>query len=448
MRRTGTSARRRLTAAASVATLALLASACTGSPDDGAGDDPNAKTTLTFWHGWSAPGEVAAIKANITEFEKQHPHITVKLVKGITDDKINQGLRAGGSNAPDVVSSFTTDNVGRFCTSGALADLKPFLDKSGIDPSETFLPQMAKYTEHDGKRCTVPLLGDAYGLYYNKDAFRKAGIKAPPKTLSEFDEVAKKLTKTKGDGYEQLGFMPNYLGYETTVEHYGGQFGIGYVDKDGKSDTADDPAVKEMFTWQKNLVNDLGGYRKLNRYRTTFGDEWGAKHPFHTGQVAMQLDGEWRGKMATDAGLDFEIGAAPLPVPDDRADEYGKGYLSGTVLGIARTSEKQNAAWELVKYLSTDTDAVVSFANAIHNVPSTVKALESPKLNDDPLYRTFVDIARHPKSSHAPSSVNGGAFLLTLQDHAVAYEKGKEKDLDAMLRKNDAQVDKDNEQAQ
>ncbi|MFF3684758.1 ABC transporter substrate-binding protein [Streptomyces sp. NPDC002187] len=434
-------------ALAAAASSALLLSACTGSNDAGASDDPNARTTLTFWHGWSAPSEVAAIKANIKTFEDKHPGIKVKVVKGITDEKLNQGLRTGGSSAPDVVSSFTTDSVGRFCSSRALTDLGPFLDTSGIDPATTFLPQMARYTEHDGTRCTVPLLGDAYGLYYNKTAFKEAGITAPPRTLSEFDAAVKKLTKAKGDGFERLGFMPLYLGYETTVEHYGGQFGFTYVDAGGKSNTAGDPAVKAMFTWQKKLVDDLGGYQKLNRFRTSLGDEWGAKHPFHTGQVAMQLDGEWRGKMATDAELDFEIGAAPFPVPDDRAADYGKGYLSGTVLGIASNSPRKNAAWELVKYLSTDTDAVVSFANAIHNVPSTMAALKSPKLNNDPLYRTFVDIAQHPKSSHAPSSVNGGAFLLTLQDHAIAYEKGAEKDLDALLKKNDAQVDKDNEQA-
>ncbi|WP_156725104.1 ABC transporter substrate-binding protein [Streptomyces apocyni] len=440
--------RNRLAIAAAAASIAVLASACTGSGGSAASDDPNATTTLTFWHGWSSPGEVAAIEKNIAAFEKKRPNIKVKVVKGITGDKLNQALRTGGSQAPDVVSSFTTDNVGRFCTSGALADLGPFLDKAGIDPDTTFLPQMAKYTEHDGTRCTVPLLGDAYGLYYNKDAFNEAGIKEPPKTLSEFDKIAEKLTKTKGDGYERLGFMPTYQGYETTVEHYGAQFGVTYFDADGKSNTAKDPAVKAMFSWQKNLVEKLGGFRKLDRYRTSLGDEWGPKHPFHTGQVAMQLDGEWRGKMAADADLDFEVGAAPFPVPDDQVDDYGKGYLSGTILGIANTSKKQNAAWELVRYLSTDTDAVVSFANDIHNVPSTTAALKSPKLNSDPVYRTFVDIAQHPKSSHAPSSVNGGAFLLTLQDYGVAYEKGREKDLDAALRKNDAQVDKDNEQAQ
>ncbi|MEW2633415.1 ABC transporter substrate-binding protein [Streptomyces sp. NPDC048389] len=434
-------------ALAATAAISLLATACTGSTGSGATDDPNARTTLTFWHGWSAPGEVEAIEANITSFEKKHPNIKVKAVKGITDDKLNQALRAGGSNAPDVVSSFTTDNVGRFCTTGALADLEPFLAKSGIDPAKTFLPQMAAYTEHEGDRCAVPLLGDAYGLYYNKEAFEEAGVTAPPKTLSEFDEVARKLTRTKGDSYEQLGFMPNFQGYETTFEHYASQFGVQYFDDRGKSNLAKDPAAKALFTWQKNLADKLGGYRKLERFRTGLGDEWGPKHPFHTGQVAMQLDGEWRGKMAEDAGLDFEIGAAPFPVPDDRAADYGKGCLSGTILGIADVSTKQNAAWELVKYLSTDTEAVVSFANAIHNVPSTTAALESPKLNDDPLYRTFVDIAQHPKSAHAPSSVNGGAFLLTAQDLGVRYEAGREKDLDAGLRKADAQVDKDNEQA-
>ena len=53
-----------------------------------------------------------------------------------------------------------------------------------------------------------------------------------------------------------------------------------------------------------------------------------------------------------------------------RPTTYGKGYITGTIVGHrAAPASKQNAAWELVKYLTTDTDAVVSFANAIHNVP-------------------------------------------------------------------------------
>ncbi|MHC3388153.1 ABC transporter substrate-binding protein [Streptomyces lavendulocolor] len=434
-------------ALASAAVIALLTSACTGSAGSAASDDPNARVTLTFWHGWSAPAEVKAVDAGIERFEAAHPDITVKAVPNVTDDKIQQALRAGGSRAPDVVSSFTTDNVGKFCSSGAFADLAPFIEKSGIDLEKTFAKPRLDYTRFEGRRCALPLLGDAYGLYYNKDAFRKAGITAPPKTWSEFDEAAVKLTKPKGDSYEQLGFMPTFHGYEGTPGHLVAQWSPTYFDKDGRSGIATDPAFAAMFTWQKNLVDKLGGFAKLERYRNTFGDEWGAKHPFHTGQVAMQLDGEWRLGMATDAKVPFEVGVAPLPVPDEQAGDYGKGYLSGTIVGIASTSRKQNAAWELVKYLTTDTDAVVGLANELRNVPSTHAALASPKLKLDPRFRTFLDIARHPKSNTTPASVNGGAYQVTLQEFGYLHEAGKVPDLKAGLRKVAEQIDTDIEKA-
>ncbi|MCX4739122.1 ABC transporter substrate-binding protein [Streptomyces antibioticus] len=432
--------------AASTALL-LSTTACTGQSAGGADDDASKETTLTFWHAWSAPGEVKAVQALVDGFEKAHPNIHVTVVGNMTDDKINQALRAGGTKAPDVISSFTTNNVGKFCSSGALVDLNPFFEKAGVDPDTTFPKAMNEYTQFEGDRCAVPLLGDAYGLYYNKTAFEKAGISGPPKTWSEFEADAKKLTIPQGDSYEQLGFMPNYHGWETTTEHYLGQFSPTYFDKAGKSTIATDPAVPAAFTLQKKLVDGLGGFKKLEKYRSGLGDEWGPKHPFHTGQVAMQLDGEWRLGMALDAKPDFEIGVAPLPVPDDQADQYGKGYITGTIAGIAATSQKQNAAWELVKYMTTDTDAVVAFSNAIHNVPSTLAALKSPDLTYDPRFKTFLDIAANPNSTTSPASVNGGVYLTTIQQLGYDYESGKVTDLTAGLKKAAAQIDTDIAQA-
>ncbi|MFD5898047.1 ABC transporter substrate-binding protein [Streptomyces sp. NPDC060366] len=439
---------RRLTAsAAAVAALSVLTAACTGQSGDSASDDPNAKTTITFWHGWSAPSEVKAIKDNIGRFEDAHPNIKVDVVGNINDDKLNQALRAGGSKGPDVVSSFTTSNVGKFCSSGAFADLSPFIKKDKIDLAKTFPKVLLQYTEFEGDRCALPLLSDAYGLYYNKDAFKEAGITAPPKTMSELATVAKKLTKPKGDSYEQVGMMPTYHGYETVVDHYMSSWDHAYFDENGKSNIAKDPAFAEMFTYQKKLVEDLGGFGKLEKYRSTFGDEWGAKHPFHTGQVAMQLDGEWRLGMAEDAGADFEIGVAPMPVADDEADSYGKGFLSGTIMGIAPQSKKQNAAWELVKYMTTDTKAVVEFANGIRNVPSTLAALKSPDLKFDPRFKTFLDIAQHPKSNTPDGAINGATYQTTLQDFGYQYEKGSVKDLQKGLEETAKQIDRDIEQA-
>ncbi|MEV7685672.1 ABC transporter substrate-binding protein [Streptomyces bungoensis] len=427
--------------------LALLTTACTGQSGAGATDDASKDTTINFWHAWSAPNEVKAVRSLVAGFEKAHPNIHVNVVGNMTDDKINQALRSGGDRAPDVISSFTTNNVGKFCSSGALVDLGPFFGKSGIDPAKTFPKAMNEYTRFDGNRCAVPLLGDAYGLYYNKTAFRKAGITAPPKTWSQFEADAKKLTIPQGDGYKQLGFMPDYHGWESTTEHYFAQFSPTYFGKDGHSDLAEDPAFEKGFRLQKRLVDELGGFQRLERFRATLGDEWGPKHPFHTGQVAMQLDGEWRLGMAEAAKPKFEIGVAPLPVPDDQAAQYGKGYITGTIAGIAATSHKQNAAWEFVKYVSTDTDAVVGFANDIHNVPSTLAALKSPKLKYDPRFRTFLDIAADPDSTTTPASVNGGQYLVTIQQFGYDYESGKVTDLKAGLRRTAAQIDTDIAQA-
>ncbi|WP_274558507.1 ABC transporter substrate-binding protein [Streptomyces spiramyceticus] len=434
---------RLITSAVAVAAISVLASACTGQSASEANDDPNANTTITFWHGWSAPTEVKAIQANVDRFEAQHKNIKVDVVGNINDDKLNQALRAGGSKGPDVVSSFTTSNVGKFCSSGAFADLKPFIEKSKLDLEKTFPKVTLEYTQFEGKRCAMPLLADAYGLYYNKDAFKKAGIASPPKTMSELTATAKKLTKTKGDSYEQLGFMPNFHGFETTTEHYMGSWDQMYFDESGKSNIAKDPAFAAMFTQQKKLVDELGGFEKLEKYRGTFGDEWGAKHPFHTGQVAMQMDGEWRLGMAEDAKVPFEVGVAPMPVADDEADSYGKGFLSGTIMGIAPAGKKQNAAWELIKFMTTDTKAVVEFANAIRNVPSTFDALKSPGLKLDPRFKTFLDIAQHPKSNTPAGAVNGATYLNTLQDFGYQYEKGAVKDLKAGLEKTAQQIDTD-----
>lgn len=439
---------RRLTASAvAVAALSVLTAACTGQSGGAASDDPGARTTITFWHGWSAPAEVKAIKENIGRFEDAHPNIKVDVVGNINDDKLNQALRAGGSKGPDVVSSFTTSNVGKFCSSGAFADLAPFIKKDKIDLAKTFPKVLLQYTQFEGDRCALPLLSDAYGLYYNKDAFEEAGVTAPPRTMSELAAVAKKLTEPKGDSYERVGMMPTYHGYETVVDHYMSSWDHAYFDQDGKSNVAKDPAFAKMFTYQRKLVEDLGGFTKLEKFRSTFGDEWGATHPFHTGQVAMQLDGEWRLGMAEDAGVDFEIGVAPMPVADDEVDSYGKGFLSGTIMGIAPRSRKQNAAWELVKYMTTDTKAVVEFANGIRNVPSTLAALKSPDLDFDPRFKTFLDIAQHPASSTPDGAVNGATYQQILQDFGYQYEKGAVKDLQEGLEKTAAQIDRDIEQA-
>ncbi|MGW1072771.1 ABC transporter substrate-binding protein [Streptomyces sp. NPDC002537] len=431
-----------------LAVLGLLAAGCASPGRGSADDDPAAPVTLRFWHGWSEQNEVKAIDESIARFERLHPNIRVKATGNVTDATVNQALRAGGGDAPDVVSSFTTDNVGQYCSSGMWADLDPFLTKSGLDKTAVFPKTLLAYTSYRGTQCALPLLADAYGLYYNKDAFEEAGITRPPRTMSELREDAVKLTeRTSGGSYKRLGFMPDFRLYQNSPDRLFAQWDPRYFDGEGKARLAEGTAAGEFFTTQRELLDAQGGYTRLETFRTTFGDEMSSQNAFLTGKLAMHMDGEWRGLMLDAAKPSFRWGTAPMPVPDDRPETYGRGYLTGTVAGIAHSSRHQNAAWELLKFLTTDTGQVVALANAIHNVPSTKAALASPELDRDPAFRTFLDIAANPHSVGMPPSVNGGQYIVALKDFAYNVEAGRVHDLAKGLRALDRQIDDDNLQS-
>lgn len=436
------------TAPAAVLVAGALLAGCANPSVGSAHDDPDDPVTLTFWHGWSEKGEVKAIDDSISRFEKLHPNIHVKAVGNVNDATMNQALRAGGDDAPDVVSSFTTTNVGQYCSSGMWADLDPFLKKAHLNKRKLIPGTLLNYTQYHGKQCALPLLADAYGLYYNKDAFRQAGIRRPPHTMSEFRRDAAKLTeRTEGGGYERVGFMPNFRLYQNSPTRLFAQWGPRYFDSHGRSRLSRDPDTKDYFRTTNDLLKAQGGYGPLERFRTTFGDEMSSQNAFLTGKLAMHMDGEWRGLMLRQAQAGFNWDTAPLPVPDDRAETYGRGFLTGTVAGIANSSEHQNAAWELLRFLTLNTKQVVRFANAIHNVPSTKAALKSPELDADPRFRTFIDIARDPKSSAEPPTVNGGQFITAFKDFGYNVESGKVPNLTKGLRALDERIDADTLQA-
>ena len=331
---------------------ALLLSGCANPSVGSSTDDPNAPVTLKFWHGWSTPTEVKAIDDSIARFEKLHTNIKVVSTGNVGDETINQALRAGGTFAPDVVSSFTTNNVGQYCSSGMWADLDPFMKKTGIDKAKVFPRTLLDYTQYEGAQCALPLLADAYGMYYNKDAFKEAGISRPPRTISELKTDAVELTREEqgrlaqaGRLHAQLPALPEQP--RPDVRPVGADV-LRRRTARRSSPTSRKP--RSSSGRMRASTDAQGGYAALEKLRAAFGDEMSDANAFLTGKVAMHLDGEWRGLMLKDAKAPFGWGVAPLPVPDDQADTYGRGYLTGTVTGIAHSSTHQNAAWELVKY--------------------------------------------------------------------------------------------------
>jgi multiple sugar transport system substrate-binding protein len=428
---------KRLLAISAAAGLTLL-TACTAGTENsrpavGASAESHDPVTIEFWHGFSADNELKAFEDTLAGFKQKYPWITVHATKAVQDDAILQSVRGG--NPPDVALSFTTDSVAQFCKAGVFQDLNPYLQASKIDPDTLFPKVIAQYTEYQGKRCVMPMLADTYGLYYNKKLMQG---NEPPKTLSELADLAKKLTiKDKNGDIKVAGFVPTSQMYENAPIHTGVMVGAKWTNPDGTSAIGSDPQWKKLMTWQKDLT-DWFGYDKLEKFRKSFGDEWSPDNPFMRGKIAMAIDGEWRNAMLAADAPDLEYGTAPMPVADDQTQRYGAGFITGTVIGIPRGAKHAEAAWDLVRYLSTDTEALVTLSNAIRNVPSTLPALQSPDLKKDANFQTFIDVFSNPSSTTLPAHVNSVFNQQTLQEAQIRWESGRASDLNALM----ADVDK------
>ncbi|MEO8686926.1 MAG: extracellular solute-binding protein [Solirubrobacteraceae bacterium] len=439
--------RRIATAAATALLLTAGVSACggTGGGDSGGkAGTPAAKqpakldpATITLWVGFTQR-ELRVFKDTVKGFEAANPGVKVRVVGGINDDKIIAASRGG--KAPDVAQSFTADNSGAFCGSGAWVNLKPYMQRDGIKDT-IFPPAPRSYTQYKGTRCALPMLADAMGLYYNEDMLSKAGLSGPPKTISQLTEYAKKLTVKNPDGsLKVVGFNPVMGWYSNTPANFGPMFGAKWVDDGGRSTIGKDPAWAKMLTWQKDLI-DWYGYDKLVKFQAGLGDEFSASNAFEKGRLAMNLDGEWRTAFIADEAPKLNYGTAPVPVDDDNAGLYGGGYTTGNIAGIPKRAEHPEQAWALLKYLATDDKAMAQLSNGLRNVPTTASSAKSPDLKPDPKFATFLKIYASLNTTTTPVTAAGSANQELFNSFTNKWQAGRVSDLPAALTGIDKQID-------
>jgi multiple sugar transport system substrate-binding protein len=426
----------RRVAIAGLVLLVLSASVIAGC--GGSSESSSGSADLTLWTGFT-DRELGVMKDVIADFEKTHPDIHVKVVGGISDDKIVAAIRGG--NAPDVAHSFDAGAyTGAYCSNGAWIDLADYMKQDGL--SDDVFPEVPRqYSQFEGTRCALPMLADVYGLYYNKDLLAKAGIDSLPQTVSQLMDDAKKLTERNPDGsLKVVGLDPFDGFYENVAAHWAPQWGVDWVDESGKSNLAAQPGWADMLRWQKELI-DWYGYDNLVRWQASAGDEFSAQNAFERGKLAMNLDGEWRVAFVQSEHPELNFGTAPLPVDDAQPDLYGSGYTSGSIIGIPKTSGHKDEAWQLLKYLATDTGALVKMTNGIRNVPTTTDALESPDVKPDEAFNIFLDIFGNPNTRTTPITLVGSANQDLVDAFVTKYQAGKVDDLEGGLADLDQQID-------
>jgi multiple sugar transport system substrate-binding protein len=436
--------RHRTVVPASLAVVAVLGlTACGGSsgpdgPTAAASAPSELSGDIEFWH-FFTDREAEVIQSVVDDFEAANPGVTVEVKPGQDDQKMRQAISAG--QAIDVGLSYSTDQVGTLCSSGDFVDLASFIERDGVDLDQ--IPEVVRsYTQFDGTRCVMPALADVYGLYYNTDLLAAGGYTEPPTTLDELADMAEALTTYAPDGsIETLGFMPLLGYYENSEAHWAPVAEAEWLNEDGTSAIGSSDGWEELLEWQAGLIERLGGYDKLAEFQAGLGQEFSAQNDFQTGRVAMNLDGEYRTAFLADQAPDLHYATAPFPSAAGHEDTYGAGYLTGNIVGIGKGSDNPEAAWALVKYLTTDTAAQVALSNGLKNVPTMHDAIDSPDLEVSDQFATFLEIFEHPDSGTTPPSAIGPEYQTILGTHTQQWQAGSVDDLSAMLAQVDDEID-------
>jgi multiple sugar transport system substrate-binding protein len=169
----------------------------------------------------------------------------------------------------------TTFNVGYVIdnrmTSAVARLFEPLDAMQAANPIEAFddiAPGLVKAMTVDGKLVGIPVRHATQGLFYNEALLREAGIAAPPKTIEELANQAKKLTFTSAAGTPVTGMV---LASDLAVfpVMFARAFGGDFIDANFK-------VVPNREAMEKGLalLADLFASRALPRsYATTRNDD-------------------------------------------------------------------------------------------------------------------------------------------------------------------------------
>ncbi len=130
----------------------------------------------------SDPAPKKAMEGLIADFEKANPDIKVKW-----NNFDHEGYKSAIRNfltadAPDVAAWYAGNRMAPFVKAGLFADVSDVWKDNGLDDT---LKSAAASMTIDGKKWGVPYTYYQWGIYYNKDVYKKAGV-TEPKNWAEF----------------------------------------------------------------------------------------------------------------------------------------------------------------------------------------------------------------------------------------------------------------------
>jgi sn-glycerol 3-phosphate transport system substrate-binding protein len=309
----------------------------------------SAATEITWWHAMDGHlGDV--VNELATRFNKSQSEFKlVPVNKGNYQETMTAAIAAfRAHNQPDIVQIFDAGAATIINAKGAVIPVQDIMENNGVDFNiKDYIPGVRYfYADSDGKMIGMPFNSSTPLLYYNKDAFAKAGVKNPPKTWQEFEEVAPKLKKAGYVGLSQS--MSTWIFFENFMSRHNLQLATENNGYDGTD-------AKLLYN-NKDLKDFWRNVKKWKDegYYGYYGRDWGPNQDaFLHQKVAM-----WIGSSGSFGGLrssaKFKFGAAELPYVKGVGDAPKHTFIGGAALfALSGHSDEENkGVAEFFKFLT------------------------------------------------------------------------------------------------
>lgn len=306
-------------------------------------------TELTMFYPVAVGGPLTKLVDKLVQdFETENPDITVKAIySGNYTDTMTKAMTALKGGAPPDLSVILSTEIFTLIDNDAILAFDDLIATSEEKQwLNSFYPALMENSRTGGKTWSIPFQRSTIVMYYNKDAFRKAGLDpdSPPATWDELVEMGKKLTTKDSSGkVTQWGLEIPSTGYPYWM--------FGALSRQNSEVLMNDAGTETYFD-HPGVIQALDFWKNLGREYQIMPEgtiEWGTLRSDFLEQKTAIMWHSTGNLTAVKKNAGFDFGVAMLPAKKERGTPTGGGNF---YIFKQATAEKRAAALKFIKWMT------------------------------------------------------------------------------------------------
>lgn len=325
-------------------TMTMVASLAVGcGKKDEVSKTKDGKTEIEFWYSGGKTA-VKVVQDIIDEYNDSQDKYEVTAVTQGNYDETYQKLQAAiaGKSAPDMALLDATPARSLF-RKNLVTDVTDMIEKDDTFKTENYLEVFMKQcTDDNGEIYAIPAYGTTQIMYYNIEAFEKAGIKAAD--IHTWQQLAAAAKSIQEKGYE-FGWEPMWGG-DNFIDACSSN-GASVFSEDGKTVTINAKEWVEVGEAFRKWIHD-------DKIMAIHSGGQGWEYWYSTMDDALNgVAGGYTGSSGDQADLDFtKVAAMEQPAWDD--ETTSAPMAEALTLSVLKNSpkEEQEGAFDFIKFFT------------------------------------------------------------------------------------------------